>query len=260
MFRVKLRVPPERVLEVVERIKTGIRGVGYVRLDDAAAWPERARSAIPGARPGSEAEPARRPEDPESAADPPRSRGRQRRRPEDGGHSRLRLPPMNLPPRRKQSTRGYFERSCRPGSSRRAHGFGPRRLALYGIDSRARRPRLEIPAGCMVGLIGPDGVGKSTLMGLIAGSKQIQTGAVRVLGGDMNDTGHREAVCPRIAYMPQGLGKNLYFELSVFENIDFFARLFGVSDAEREPRIRTCSTPRGWGRSPTGPPASSPAA
>ena len=105
----------------------------------------------------------------------------------------------------------------------------------------------------MVGLIGPDGVGKSTLMGLIAGSKRIQAGEVRVLGGDMNDAAHREAVCPRIAYMPQGLGKNLYFELSVFENIDFFARLFGVSDAEREPRIKALLDATGLGPFPDRP-------
>ena len=119
-------------------------------------------------------------------------------------------------------------------------------MRIDGLD-------VEIPAGCMVGLIGPDGVGKSTLMGLIAGSKRIQTGDVRVLGGDMNDTDHREAVCPRIAFMPQGLGKNLYFELSVFENIDFFARLFGVSDAEREPRIKDLLNATGLGPFPDRP-------
>ena len=95
----------------------------------------------------------------------------------------------------------------------------------------------EIPSGCMVGLIGPDGVGKSTLMGIIAGAKKIQSGKVQVLGGDIADRRHRNAVCPLIAYMPQGLGKNLYFELSVFENIDFFAQLFGLSRAERRTRI-----------------------
>ena len=58
-----------------------------------------------------------------------------------------------------------------------------------------------------------------------------------VLGGDMADRRHRKAVCPRIAYMPQGLGRNLYKELSVFENIDFFARLFGQGKAERKARI-----------------------
>ncbi len=89
----------------------------------------------------------------------------------------------------------------------------------------------------MVGLIGPDGVGKSTLLGLIAGAKKMQAGTVQVLGGDMADRRHRDAVCTRVAYMPQGLGKNLYKELSVFENIDFFARLFGQAAAERRWRI-----------------------
>ena len=124
---------------------------------------------------------------------------------------------------------------------------------VYGATRALDALDVEIPAGCMVGLIGPDGVGKSTLMGLIAGSKRIQTGEVRVLGGDMNDSAHREAVCPRIAYMPQGLGKNLYFELSVFENIDFFARLFGVSDAERGPRIKALLDATGLGPFPDRP-------
>src|SRR5262249_27291789 len=47
MFRVKLSVPPERILPYIERIKTGIRGVGYVRLDDAATWPERFERPFP---------------------------------------------------------------------------------------------------------------------------------------------------------------------------------------------------------------------
>jgi ribosome-dependent ATPase len=47
----------------------------------------------------------------------------------------------------------------------------------------------------------------------------------------------RAALCPRIAYMPQGLGRNLYPDLSVRENIEFFSRLFGQSRAERQWRI-----------------------
>jgi HlyD family secretion protein len=47
MFRVKLTVPPERVLQYIERVKTGIRGIGYVRLDDAAEWPERLNRHLP---------------------------------------------------------------------------------------------------------------------------------------------------------------------------------------------------------------------
>ncbi len=107
----------------------------------------------------------------------------------------------------------------------------------YGKTRALDNIAIELPSGCMVGLIGPDGVGKSTLMGIIAGAKKIQTGTANVLGGDIADRRHRNAVCPRIAYMPQGLGKNLYFELSVFENIDFFAQLFGLSRSERKTRI-----------------------
>ena len=107
----------------------------------------------------------------------------------------------------------------------------------YGTVQAADGVDLEIPAGRMVGFIGPDGVGKSTWLGLIAGARQIQQGRVEVLGGDMAAARHREAVCPRIAYMPQGLGKNLYPTLSAFENIDFFGRLFGQGRAERARRI-----------------------
>ncbi len=88
---------------------------------------------------------------------------------------------------------------------------------------------LDLPSGCMVGLIGPDGVGKSSLLSLIAGARAIQQGHVNVLGGDMASARHRRNVCPDIAYMPQGLGRNLYPTLSVFENIDSVGRLFGTA-------------------------------
>ena len=96
---------------------------------------------------------------------------------------------------------------------------------------------VDIPAGCMVGLIGPDGVGKSSLLALLAGSRAVQEGQVLVLDGDMALASHRRRVCPRIAYMPQGLGKNLYPTLSVEENLQFFARLFGHGSGERRRRI-----------------------
>ena len=107
----------------------------------------------------------------------------------------------------------------------------------YGRVAALDDVMVAFPAGRMVGVIGPDGVGKSSLLAIIAGARQIQTGRVLVLDGDMADSEHRRAVCPRIAYMPQGLGKNLYPDLSVRENIEFFARLFGQSRSEREWRI-----------------------
>ena len=97
--------------------------------------------------------------------------------------------------------------------------------------------QLSIPAGVTVGIIGPDGVGKSTLLSLIAGERMMQQGSLQVLGGNMRDKKHREAICSDIAYMPQGLGKNLYPTLSVEENLQFFAKLFGHSRKQRRARI-----------------------
>ncbi|MGO7448230.1 ribosome-associated ATPase/putative transporter RbbA [Rhizobium ruizarguesonis] len=107
----------------------------------------------------------------------------------------------------------------------------------YGKTFALNDLTLDIPANCMVGMIGPDGVGKSTLLALISGVRKIQSGQVTVLDGNMADESHRRASYGRIAYMPQGLGRNLYPTLSVFDNIDFFGRLFGQGAAERRARI-----------------------
>ncbi len=117
----------------------------------------------------------------------------------------------------------------------------------YGKVVALENISLEIPSGIMVGIVGPDGVGKSTLMALVAGSKKMQEGTVTVLDGDMRDAKHRRAVGPRVAYMPQGLGKNLYLELSVQENVDFMAQLFGLSAAERKTRVKELLEATGLG-------------
>lgn len=107
----------------------------------------------------------------------------------------------------------------------------------YGKTIALDDVSLDIPKGATVGLIGPDGVGKSTLLSLMAGVKVIQDGRVEVLGGDMADKDVRRDLSHRIAFMPQGLGRNLYPTLSVYENIDFHARLFGLDGQERTRQI-----------------------
>jgi ribosome-dependent ATPase len=118
----------------------------------------------------------------------------------------------------------------------------------YGATHALEAVALDVPPACMVGLIGPDGVGKSSMLALISGARRMQTGSVHVLGGDMADGAHRGAVGPRIAYMPQGLGKNLYPTLSVAENIDFFGRLFGHDRTERQRRIADLTRSTGLAR------------
>ena len=117
----------------------------------------------------------------------------------------------------------------------RASGIEHRYGALQALQDIA----FELPAGTRCGLIGPDGAGKSTLLGLIAGVKKLQQGELEVLGGPIQRRSHRASLYPRIAFMPQGLGGNLYPDLSISENIRFFATLFGLSRAECEARMHT---------------------
>ncbi len=93
-----------------------------------------------------------------------------------------------------------------------------RQTAVNGVD-------LTIRKGEIYGLIGPDGSGKSSLMKAVAGVLSYEGGAVEVLGTLVDSEQAAERVKPRLGFLPQGLGLNLYPELSVEENIDFFARL-----------------------------------
>ena len=107
----------------------------------------------------------------------------------------------------------------------------------YGSTMAVDDVSLSVIAGTTTAVVGPDGVGKSTLLALIAGVRRLQAGRLEVLGGDMASGRHRDQVDARIAYMPQGLGRNLYPTLSVVENIDFIGRLFGLDAEERQHRI-----------------------
>ena len=110
-----------------------------------------------------------------------------------------------------------------------SHRYG-KTVALSDIS-------LDLPKGGTIALVGPDGVGKSTMMGLISGVRKIQSGTVDVLGVDLKAARDRGNFLSRVAYMPQGLGRNLYPTLSVKENIDFFGRLFGLGAKDRAAHI-----------------------
>lgn len=131
--------------------------------------------------------------------------------------------------------------SQRAGNIARTDGLSHRYGKVLALDS----VNLDLAAGVSIGVIGPDGVGKSTLLGLLAGARKLQTGKLEVLGGSLADAGHLQEVRPRIAYMPQGLGKNLYAELSIEENLTFFGQLFGQHREERNDRIRRLTAATG---------------
>ena len=108
----------------------------------------------------------------------------------------------------------------------------------YGRREVLDVARLELPAVGMIGLIGPDGVGKSSLLALLCGARALQRGDIEVLGGSLRDARHLSHLRHRVAYMPQGLGRSLYGGLSVAENLEFFGRQRGFSRSWREQRAR----------------------
>jgi ribosome-dependent ATPase len=79
----------------------------------------------------------------------------------------------------------------------------------YGATVALDDVTIEVPARKMVGVIGPDGVGKSTMLALISGVRTVQSGKVIVFDGDVTKRSHLKGLRARVAYMPQGLGRNL---------------------------------------------------
>ncbi|MDO8843992.1 ATP-binding cassette domain-containing protein [Methylicorpusculum sp.] len=97
-----------------------------------------------------------------------------------------------------------------------------KKLAVDGVA-------LTVKQGEIYGLIGPDGAGKSSLMKAIAGVLSFEQGSLTVFEVNIDSEAAAEKVKGRLGFMPQGLGLNLYGDLSVEENIDFFAQLRQVS-------------------------------
>lgn len=117
----------------------------------------------------------------------------------------------------------------------RAQGFGKR----YGKTQAVQGLDLEVRRGEIFGLIGPDGAGKSSLMKAAAGVLSFEEGTLEVFGTSLDSDAAAERIKDRIGLMPQGLGQNLYADLSIEENVDFFARLRLVPKNELAERKQT---------------------
>jgi ABC-2 type transport system ATP-binding protein len=113
---------------------------------------------------------------------------------------------------------------------RLTRSFGP----LAAVDGLT----LDVSPGELFGIVGPDGAGKTTTLRMLAGVLRPTAGTVHVAGVDVGED--PEAVKPRIAYMAQRFG--LYEDLTVEENLDFYADLFRVPKGERPARLERLYT------------------
>ncbi len=107
--------------------------------------------------------------------------------------------------------------------------FGDGQRAVVAVDHLD----LEVARGELFGLVGPDGAGKTTTMRLLTGIMQPTSGEAWVAGHPIE--GEEELIKEDIGYMSQRFG--LYEDLTVMENILFYADLYGVPSRERPPRI-----------------------
>ena len=104
----------------------------------------------------------------------------------------------------------------------------------YGDLTAVDQVSFEIGTGEIVGLLGHNGAGKTTIMKMLTGYLEPTGGSIEIDGLDMNT--ERQAVQQRIGYLPEN--DPLYYEMTVIDYLDYAATLHGVPDAERIDRIR----------------------
>jgi len=127
-----------------------------------------------------------------------------------------------------------------PSAAIVVEGLSKRFGALIAVDSL----RFDVAPGEIFCLVGPDGAGKTTTMRMLAGVLPPDAGSVAVVGYDI--VGDPESVKNHISYMPQRFG--LYEELTVDENIRFYADIFGIGRREREQRAERLLAAAGMSR------------
>ena len=99
----------------------------------------------------------------------------------------------------------------------------------YGDTPAVKKINLEINEGEMFGLVGPDGAGKTTTIRILCGLLQPDSGLIKVLGSDLNKK--KKEIQNQIGYLSQKF--SLYGDLSVDENIEFFADIHNVKDFQK---------------------------
>jgi ABC-2 type transport system ATP-binding protein len=123
-----------------------------------------------------------------------------------------------------------------PNDAIQVRGLSKRFGDLVAVDDL----NLEVSAGEIFGLVGPDGAGKTAVLRMMAGIMSADAGAITIAGCDV--IRHPEAVKFQISYMPQRFG--LYEDLTVDENIRFYADVFRINRQQREQRsvelLRSC--------------------
>ncbi len=114
----------------------------------------------------------------------------------------------------------------------KAEGLGKRYPSRKRVEA-IRDVNLAIPQGILFGLVGPDGAGKTTTLRILSSVMEPSSGKVSIAGFDVKT--HADEIRQRIGYMPQNF--SLYPDLSVLENLNFFADIQQVPAGEKHARI-----------------------